>query len=285
MHTVEVDATTFDALVIEGSKKIPVVVDFWAPWCAPCRALTPLLEKLAAEYDGRFVLAKVNSDENRELSARYAVRGIPSVKAFSGGRVVDEFTGALPEKAIREFLEGLIPSPAHELLTEAFSVYAQTHDALRPLELLARASELEPTNEDVLIARAALLTEIGRSDEARETISSLSPLTQMDERVSALRAKLDLADGAAAAPSAERLSARLAENPNDIEARLQLAHLHVAQKDYREALEQLLEAVRLERGQRAGGARATMLKVFELLGNKGELVSEFRRKLASAINQ
>jgi len=285
MHTVEVDATTFDALVIEGSKKIPVVVDFWAPWCAPCRALTPLLEKLAAEYDGRFVLAKVNSDENRELSARYAVRGIPSVKAFSGGRVVDEFTGALPEKAIREFLEGLIPSPAHELLTEAFSVYAQTHDALRPLELLARASELEPTNEDVLIARAALLTEIGRSDEARETISSLSPLTQMDERVSALRAKLDLADGAAAAPSAERLSARLAENPNDIEARLQLAHLHVAQKDYREALEQLLEAVRLERGQRAGGARATMLKVFELLGNQGELVSEFRRKLASAINQ
>jgi putative thioredoxin len=285
MHTVEVDATTFDALVIEGSKKIPVVVDFWAPWCAPCRALTPVLEKLAAEYDGRFVLAKVNSDENRELSARYAVRGIPSVKAFSGGRVVDEFTGALPEKAIREFLEGLIPSPAHELLTEAFSVYAQTHDALRPLELLARASELEPTNEDVLIARAALLTEIGRSDEARETISSLSPLTQMDERVSALRAKLDLADGAAAAPSAERLSARLAENPNDIEARLQLAHLHVAQKDYREALEQLLEAVRLERGQRAGGARATMLKVFELLGNQGELVSEFRRKLASAINQ
>ena len=285
MHTVEVDATTFDALVIEGSKKIPVVVDFWAPWCAPCRALTPVLEKLAAEYDGRFVLAKVNSDENRELSARYAVRGIPSVKAFSGGRVVDEFTGALPEKAIREFLEGLIPSPAHELLTEAFSVYAQTHDAVRPLELLARASELEPTNEDVLIARAALLTEIGRSDEARETISSLSPLTQMDERVSALRAKLDLADGAAAAPSAERLSARLAENPNDIEARLQLAHLHVAQKDYREALEQLLEAVRLERGQRAGGARATMLKVFELLGNQGELVSEFRRKLASAINQ
>jgi putative thioredoxin len=285
MHTVEVDATTFDALVIEGSKKTPVVVDFWAPWCAPCRALTPVLEKLAAEYDGRFVLAKVNSDENRELSARYAVRGIPSVKAFSGGRVVDEFTGALPEKAIREFLEGLIPSPAHELLTEAFSVYAQTHDALRPLELLARASELEPTNEDVLIARAALLTEIGRSDEARETISSLSPLTQMDERVSALRAKLDLADGAAAAPSAERLSARLAENPNDIEARLQLAHLHVAQKDYREALEQLLEAVRLERGQRAGGARATMLKVFELLGNQGELVSEFRRKLASAINQ
>jgi putative thioredoxin len=285
MHIVEVDTATFEAVVIEGSKKTPVVVDFWAPWCGPCRALTPILEKLAAQYDGRFVLAKVNSDENPELSARYGVRGIPSVKAFSAGGIVDEFTGALPERGVREFLERVIPSPAEELADEAFTVYAQTHDATRPLELLARASELEPANEEVRIARAALLTEIGRHDEARKIIATLAALTQMDERVSALKAKLDLADGAAAAPSQERLSQRLSENPNDIEARLQLAHLHVARKAYREGLEHLLEAVRADRAYQNGLPRKTMLKVFELLGNQGELVSEFRRKLASVINQ
>jgi putative thioredoxin len=285
MHTVEVDARTFEPIVIEGSKKTPVVVDFWAPWCAPCRALTPILEKLAAEYDGRFVLAKVNSDENPELSARYGVRGIPSVKAFSDGGIVDEFTGALPEKAVREFVDRLFPSPAEELLTEAFSLYAQTNDATRPLELLARASELEPRNEEVRIARAALLIEIGRHDEARAIIATLAPLTQMDERVSALKAKLDLAEGAAAAPSEERLAQRLSEDPQDIEARLQLAHLHVARKAYREALEHLLEAVRSDRRYGDDVARKTMLKVFELLGNQGELVSEFRRKLATAMNR
>jgi putative thioredoxin len=284
MHTVEVDAKTFESIVIEGSKKAPVVVDFWAPWCAPCRTLTPILEKLATEYGGRFVLAKVNSDENAELSTRYGVRGIPSVKAFSGGRVVDEFTGALPEKAVREFLDRLFPSPAQELLEEAFSVYAQTNDATRALELLARASELEPANEEIRIARAALLTEFGRHDEAREIIKALTPLTQMDERVSALKAKLDLAQGAAEAPSEEQLNQRLAQHPNDVEARLQLAHQHVARKKYREALELLLETVRSDRGYGNDLARKTMLKVFQLLGNEGELVSEFRRKLASAMN-
>jgi putative thioredoxin len=285
MHTVEVDSATFEAVVIEGSKKTPVVVDFWAPWCGPCRTLTPILEKLAAEYNGRFVLAKVNSDENRELSARYGVRSIPSVKAFSGAEVIDEFTGALPEKAVREFVDRLFPSPAEELLTEAFSLYAQTHDATRPLELLARASESEPANEEVRIARAALLTEVGRYKEAREGIATLSALTQMDERVSALKAKLDLAEGAATAPSEERLTQRLSKNPQDTEARLQLAHLHVARKAYREALEHLLEAVRCDRGHGNDLARKTMLKVFELLGNQGELVSEFRKKLATAMNR
>ena len=227
----------------------------------------------------------MNSDDNAELAARYGVRGIPSVKAFSAGHVVDEFTGAQPEKAVREFLDRLIPSPAQELVEEAFSVYEQTRDAVRPLELLARASELEPADEEIRIARAALLTEIGRGDEARQTISTLAPLTQMDERVSALRAKLDLAEGAAQAPSEERLTQRLAENPNDIEARLQLAHQHVARKAYREALEHLLEAVRADRTFRDDVARKTMLKVFELLGNQGELVSEFRKKLASAMNR
>jgi len=119
MSVIDVDKTNFDAVVIEGSKEAPVLVDFWAPWCAPCRALGPVLEKLAEEYAGRFTLAKINSDENPELSARYGVRGIPNVKAFVGGEVVDEFSGALPESGVRRFLSGLVPSAVDELRDEA----------------------------------------------------------------------------------------------------------------------------------------------------------------------
>jgi putative thioredoxin len=280
----DVNTQTFQSLVIEGSREKPVVVDFWAPWCGPCRALTPVLEKLAAEYDGRFVLAKVNSDENQELSARLGVRSIPSVKAFVDGRIVDEFTGALPERAVREFLDGIIPSPADELRIRAAQIYRDTRDIDQALDLLSQAAELESGNEDVLIDRAALLIEHGRYDEARSLLGSLSPLMRMEERVKLLDSKLDLAEGAADAPSEELIRKRIAGNDNDLEARLQLAHLHVGRGEHRQALEELLEMVRRDRSFGEDVARKTMLKVFELLGNGGELVSEFRKKLASAMN-
>jgi putative thioredoxin len=283
-HTRDVDTNTFESVVIEGSKKVPVVVDFWAPWCAPCRTLGPLLERLADEYGGRFVLAKINSDENQELSARYAVRGIPNVKAFIGGEVVDEFTGALPESGVRAFIERVVPSAAEELRDSAARVYAQARDAEQALDLLAQAEQLDPKNDDVRIDRAAIVFDAGRHEEARKLLDNLSPLSQMDERVSALKARLDLAQGAAEAPSEDVLKARIARDENDLEARLQLAHQYVGRREYRPALEQLLDIVHRNRAYRDDIARKTMLKVFELLGNQGELVSEFRKKLASAMN-
>jgi putative thioredoxin len=283
-NTIDVDQTSFDEVVIEGSRKTPVVVDFWAPWCGPCRALTPVLEKLAAEYAGRFVLAKINSDENPELSARYAVRGIPNVKAFADGEVVDEFSGALPEGQVREFLERLVPSPADDLRDEAAAVYAQTRDADRALEILSRAEALDASNEDIRIDRAALLADAGRHDEANAVLAALKPLTQMSARVNALKAKLDLAEGAADAGSIDELEKRIAVDENDLAARLQLAHTHAATQRYREALEQLLEIVGRDRTFGDDTGRKTMLKVFELLGNSGDLVSEFRRRLARTMN-
>ena len=282
-HSIDVNAGNFNAVVMEGSKNTPVVIDFWAPWCAPCRALKPVLEKLAAEYQGRFTLAKINSDENPDLAAQFGVRGIPAVKAVLDGKLVDEFTGALPEGQVRAFIERVLPSPAENIRIEARELYEKTKDRTRALEMLTRAAALEPENEPVTIDRAALLIEDGQLDAARAALETLSPLTQMDDRVGTLKAKLDLAAGAAAAPDASGLERRIAANAGDLDARLQLAQILVAQEQYQQALEHLLEIVRRDRAFHDDAARKTMLQVFSLLGPDHPLVSDYRRKLASAM--
>jgi len=121
----EVTSASFEKDVLEASLEAPVVVDFWATWCAPCRALAPVLEKLAVEYKGKFTLAKIDTDSNQELAARFGVRGIPNVKAFVGGEMVAEFNGAIPEAAVREFLEKIIPTEAEKLRLEAMTAFRE----------------------------------------------------------------------------------------------------------------------------------------------------------------
>jgi putative thioredoxin len=282
-HSIEVDTANFQQVVIEGSKQAPVIVDFWAPWCAPCRALTPVLDKLAGEYQGKFTLAKINSDENQELAAKFGVRGIPSVKAIVNGQLVDEFSGALPEAGVREFLDRVIPSPAEELRLQAMQVYGNIGDAKQALELLAQASESDPVNEAVNIDRAAIMIDLGNFESAGRLLDALSPLTQMDDRVVSLKARVGFAASIADAPDAESLRLRIAHDTNDLEARLQLANWHVGRQDYAAALEELLDIVHRDRAFRDDIARKTMLQVFSLLGNQGELVSAYRKRLASAM--
>jgi putative thioredoxin len=283
-HAIDVNKRNFQSLVLDASATTPVIVDFWAPWCAPCRALTPVLEKVAAEFAGRIVLAKINSDEEPELAARYGVRGIPNVKAFVGGEVIAEFSGAQPESVVRRFVENILPSPSDDLQMEAFARYRADGDLDAALALLDRAAELDPGNEDVKFNRAALMVEGGRLADARAMIETLTPLAQMDERVSQLKARLDLAEGAAGAGAEAALEKRISANESDLEARLELAHVYVARQDYRPALEQLLAIVERDRKWGDDVARKTMLKVFELMGNQGALVSEFRKRLARTLN-
>jgi putative thioredoxin len=278
----DIDSSNFQQIVIEGSRQVPVVVDFWAPWCGPCKVLKPILEKLAEEYGGKFILAKVNSDENQELAAQFGVRGIPSVKALYGGHIVDEFSGAIPEGQVREFLDRIIPSPAEELRLKAAELKA-AGDAAQALQVLAQASQLDAGNEKVRLDAAEILFEVGELDEARRLLDSLSPAMKLEDRVVQLTAKLNFALSGQSGGDEAALRARIEADTKDMDSRLQLANLLIASGRPAEGMDQLLEMIAIDRAWNDEAARKTMLSVFNLLAGN-PLVAEYRRKLASALN-
>jgi putative thioredoxin len=277
-HALDVGLADFPQHVLEESRHRPVVVDFWAPWCGPCKLLKPILEKLASEYGGKFLLAKINSDENQELAVRYGVRGIPSVKAFIDGEQVDEFSGALPESEVRAFLDRLIPSPADELRQQAAAA-RMAGDMPGALKLLAEASKLDPAHIGVRLDAAEIMLDLNETDEASRLLGSVPD--DADPRVPHLKARLQFLG--AAGENEAALTARVAANENDLDARLKLANLLVAAGQYETGMDQLLEIVRRDRSFGDDIGRKTLLSVFALLGG-GEVVSRYRRLLASALN-
>lgn len=287
-HSYDVTVADFDELVLAASQHAPVIVDFWAPWCQPCRILKPILEKLAAEFGGKFILAKVNSDENQELAVRYGVRGIPAVKAFVGGQMVDEFSGALPEAQVREFIGRLIPSPAEPIRLEALALAAQGRLA-EARKRMADAINLDPTNDTAYLDYIELsldADEPAATEEAREVLDAVADRANDQARVASLRARLQLASAGSGADAAA-LQARLAQNPDDHDARLQFANALARQQDYRGALENLLEIVRRDRLWNEQAGRKGMLNLFTLLAAQpqwDDLVRAFRVALARTLN-
>lgn len=279
----DVSIQDFEAKVLIPAETVPVVVDFWAPWCEPCKVLKPMLEKLAEEYKGRFILAKVNSDENPELAQHFGVRSIPSVKVLFQGQLVDEFNGAIPESQIRAFLDRIaLPAGPEQInLREQAAALVAEGKLEEALAALVQASQANPQDQAIQLDAVDVLMQLGRNDEAKQLLAG--EYANEPDRANALRARLALADGAAdTAP----LEAKLEANPDDHATRLELSKAYAAQSRFREALEAALEVVRRDRFFEEGAGRKAILALFEALSGEqyDDLVREFRRKMSATLN-
>ncbi|SAK77038.1 thioredoxin [Caballeronia temeraria] len=276
---------TFENDVINASMLAPVLVDFWAPWCGPCKTLGPMLERLEAEAGGRWKLVKVNVDENQELAAHFQVRSIPHVIAFAEGRPVDQFIGVLPEGQLREFLDRLVPAGADAERHAAQTAWAAGNRTLA-IDTIKAALALDPGYDDARLDLIEWLIAERRIDEAKAEDKLLSPKTTqgIDARYNALKTELDAADAAADLPPADALIDAVNANPDDLDARFALANRLIAGRDYAGALEHLLAIVVRDRAFMDDVGRKTMLSVFELAANQPDIVSQWRRKLSAAIN-
>jgi putative thioredoxin len=288
---IDANQNSFSRDVIEVSREVPVLVDFWAPWCGPCRMLGPMLEKLEAEYGGRFRLVKINSDENPELAAQFRVRSIPYVVAFVDGQPVDAFVGVLPEGQLRAFLAKLLPDPSEIERRKAVKlIEAGAWD--EAAAALRAAIALDPGNDAARLDLAALLLERmpppvteARIEEAREVLAHASAACKLEARHRALQTQLDSLAQAARLPAAEELQRRIDAHPDDLQARLDLARVYIAHRDFAPALEQLLAIVARDRSFGDDIGRKTMLAVFEMAADQPALVAQYRRRLAAELNR
>jgi putative thioredoxin len=269
----DVNERNFEDAVVERSQHVPVVVDFWAPWCGPCRLLGPMLESLVDSYGGRIELAKVNTDENPNISARYRIEGIPAVKSFVGGALRSEFTGALPEPQVRAFLQKLLPSEADELADAAVR-QAYAGDAAGAEATYRRALVQDGGHRAANLGLARLLLARDEEEEALRLLANLPA----DEEAIRLRAELALKRSGGDA-NLDELRRRLESDPADVDALYRLGMALAAQSDYEEALERLLEVVRRDRTYEDDAGRRAMIDIFALLGDASPLTQTYRRQL------
>lgn len=288
---IETTQQAFSHDVIEASHRNPVLVDFWAPWCGPCRALGPMLEKIETEFVGRLRVVKINTDENQEIAAQFNVRSIPYVVAFVDGRAIDSFVGVLPEGQLRAFVERLLPNPS-ELERRKAARLVAAGDIAGAAVALRAAVALSGDNESARLDLAALLLDhaeaMGGSsavEEAGQLLTAAPRATREDPVWRALSTRFDSMRRATELPSADSLRARIEAMPADLQARLDLARRHIARGEFESALEQLLAIVERDRNFGEDIGRKTMLSVFDLAADQPQLVAAFRRRLSAALNR
>jgi putative thioredoxin len=274
---VDVSEADFEREVIERSKSVPVVVDFWAPWCGPCRALGPVLERLVQERQGQVVLAKVNTDESQQLAAVFRIESIPAVKAFRDGQLVLEFEGLLPEPSLREFLDRVCPSEAERQAKQAREL--ETTDPAEAEATYRRVLEGERPPDAARVGLARVLLARGQEAEAAELLRRLPPGGPEAPEVDRLSALLFLKEQARGQADEAELRRRLAADPENAELRCELGIVLAAAGRYPEALETLLSAAERDKKLGGGKVREAMVKLFQLVGVRSELAEEYRDKL------
>jgi len=276
----------FMADVIEASREQPVIVDFWAPWCGPCRTLGPPLEQAVRDAGGKVRLVKINIDEHPGVAGQLGVRSIPAVYAFDQGRPVDGFMGAVPESQIKIFVDRLAGASSQEDIDALLDQAAESlslGDTGGAAQSYAMALQLDPANAKALAGLARVYLAAGDVEQARELIASAPPEKADDADIAGVRAALDLAGKAEAAGDVRELAARVADRPDDFDARFALAEALSARGDLENASEHLLTIIARNRDWKEGAARAELLKVFEAAGPASEIAKQGRRKLSAIL--
>ena len=279
-YIVETTQETFERDVVDRSRDVPVVVDFWAEWCGPCRTLGPRLERLAEEYGGRFVLVKADTERVPEIAAAFGIRSIPAVFGLKDGKLVDSFVGVLPESEIRAFLDRLLPTPAERLIAEARGLESSD---LKAAEARYRiALDLAPEEPQVKIGLARVLLAQDRPDEARPLIEALERRGYLEPEAEKLKADLTLRSQAEGVGDVEAARAAAAADPDNPDLAFALAEALAAAGRYPEAMDLCLDLIERHRKRVGESAHKLMLTIFQLLGD-AEIVADYQRKLASAL--
>jgi putative thioredoxin len=277
----ETTEKTFEADVIERSSVVPVIVDFWAPWCEPCRQLTPLLEQFIKELAGRVVLAKVNIDESPDLAAAFGVQSIPQVFAIRDGQAVNRIQGLLPEEELRKWIESVLPSPAEEVFKRGQALEAD--DPAAAEACYREASQLAPDQDSIKLDLARVLLTLNRDDECRQVITELEGRGYLEPEAEKLKSQLDLRSAAASTGGVDEARQAAAVAPDDLALQLKLADTLAVAYQHEEALEICLTLVQRGEADITAEAKKTMLQIFDMLGPESELVSRYRRRLATAL--
>ncbi|HAN26432.1 MAG TPA: thioredoxin [Haliea salexigens] len=278
---VNIDETNAAELLIEESHRRPVVVDFWADWCGPCKSLMPVLEKLANEYAGAFLLAKVNADEQPMISQQFGVRSLPTVMVMQGGQPVDGFVGAQSEAQVRELLEKYLPKPWDGLLEEGQALMA-AGDFSSALSPLRQAFEDSGQRHDITLAYAHALLECNRLDDAEAVLGTVR-MADQDPAWEQLVAQLKLKREAAVTPEMAALEERLEAEPGNHDVRHQLAVQYTNAGYFREALEHLITILRQDLNHADGATKKALIDTIASLGKSDPLAAEYQRKLYSLL--
>jgi len=287
----DTNTASFRADVLDASMQVPVIVDFWAPWCGPCKQLGPIIEKAVKDARGAVKLVKINVDENQELAAQMRIQSIPAVYAFFQGRPVDGFVGAQPESALKQFIQKLAklgageqgPSPIDEALEHAEAALKEgDHEAASAI--FAQILEHEPDNLKAIGGMVRCCIAVGELDQAKHFLSQVPAAQANDPAIVGARAQIELAEaGQKAAGQSQELRARVDANPKDFEARFALAQALFAGGEREGGVDQLLEIIRLNRAWNEEAARKELVKFFEAMGPTDPLTLNARRRLSSLL--
>ncbi len=280
---IELNESNFETEVIKKSHQVPVLVDFWADWCAPCKMLVPVLAKLAADFGDQLQIAKVNTDIERGLAQRHGIRSLPTLHLYRNGEVVEEVLGAQPESTLRSLIEAYLVRASDSTLQEALG-HVATGNRAQALELLERGWQEDPGNPRLPLELARLYIEDGQFDKAASLLQTLPHEVRESDAAKALQLLIEFASTAAAGPDEDTLVKRLSDNPADSEARFQLASRQVVGGDYDAALDNFMELLKRDRSFGDGAAQRGLLTVFSLLGEDDTRVGAYRRRMFTLLH-